>query len=63
MKPKNHSKKINFLFFREVKNNRTFLILLGFFFELFYLRFWVDESFLEYLNVMSKKEKDKKIIN
>jgi hypothetical protein len=33
MKPKNHSKKINFLFFREVKENRTFLMLLGFFFE------------------------------
>jgi hypothetical protein len=53
MKPKNHSKKINFLFFREVKNNRTFLMLLGFFFELFYLRFWVDVVLMKDLKIVN----------
>jgi hypothetical protein len=53
MKPKNHSKKINFLIFREVKNNRTFLMLLGFFFELFYLRFWVDVVLMKDLKILN----------
>jgi hypothetical protein len=54
MKPKNHSKKINFLFFREIKNNRTFFNVAGIFlFELFYLRFWVDVVLMKDLKIVN----------